>query len=252
MKEKRIKKNSWVLLLGKKSYVVKVKGEFHCEFGKINLDSLIGKTYGSEIESHLGEKFIAVKPSIIDLLKKVKRKPQVILPKDAAFILAKTGVNKNSIVLDAGTGSGFLAIFLSNYVKKVYTYEKRKEFYEIAKENLKTLGIKNVIIKNKDVSQGFDEKEADLITLDLENPEKIIPIAKNSLKPGGWLAVFCPYAEEVGRVVKAMKEDFTYIEIFENLQREWEVSFDKQERSHLRARPFATFTGFTVFGRKIR
>ena len=64
--------------------------------------------------------------------------------------------------------------------------------------------------------------------------------------------MFCPYAEEVGRVVKAMKEDFTCIEIFENLQREWEVSFDKQERSHLRARPFATFTGFTVFGRKIR
>lgn len=250
--EERIKKNSWVLLLGRKSYIVKAKGEFNCEFGKMNLNSLIGKPYGSEIKTHLGEIFIAVKPSKIDLLKKIKRLPQVILPKDACLILAKTGVNKNSIVLDAGTGSGFLAIFLSNYVKRVYTYEKRKEFYENVKENLKKLGIRNVIVKNKDVNKGFDEKNADLITLDLEKPEKIIPVAKNSLAHGGWLVVFCPYAEEVGKVVKVMKSNFVNIEIFENMQREWDISFDKKGNSHLRAKPFVTFTGFIVFGRKIR
>ena len=250
MKKCNIRKNSWVLLLGKKSYVVRVKGEFQCEFGKINLEKLVGKRHGTEIKSHLGEKFIAVKPSIIDLLKKVKRKPQVILPKDASLILAKTGVNKNSIVLDAGTGSAFLAIFLSNYVKKVYSYEKRKEFYEVAKENIRMLRIKNVVLKNKDVKKGFDEREVDLITLDLENPEKIIPCVKDSLKSGGWMVVFCPFAEEVGKVVKSVEKDFTQIEIWENLQRKWEVSFDKNNNSHLRANSFVTFTGFMVFARK--
>ncbi len=248
----KIRKNSWILLFGKKSYIVKAKGEFHCEFGKINLEKIVGREYGTEIKSHLGEKFMVVKPTIIDLMKKVKRGPQVILPKDAALILAKTGVNRNSVVLDAGSGSGFLAIFLSNYVKKVYTYEKRKEFYKIVSENLKLLGIRNVVVKNKDVLKGFDEKEADLITLDLENPEKIIPIAKRSLKISGWLAVFCPYAEEVGKVVKTMEKDFVNIEVFENLQREWEVSFDKRGKSHLRAKPYMTFTGFIVFGRRVK
>ncbi len=248
--QERIKKNSWVLLLGKKSYVVKVKGIFHCEFGKIELEKLVGKAYGTEIETHLGEKFVACKPLFTDLLKKAKRKPQIILPRDAAVILAKTGIGKSSVAIDAGTGSGFLAMFLANFVKKVYTYEKRKEFYEIAKENFRVLGFRNVEIKYKDVSKGFDEKNVDLVVLDLEKPEKIVKHAYNSLRDAGYLAVFCPYAEEVGKVVKVMKKNFTEIEVVENMQREWEISFDKSGQSHLRAKPFLTFTGFLVFGRK--
>ncbi len=250
--QEKIKKNSWVLLLGrKKSYVVRAKGTFHCEFGKIELEELVGKEYGTEVKTHLGERFVACKPFLTDLLRKTKRKPQVILPREAAIILAKTGVGKRATAIDAGTGSGFLAMFLANYVKKVYTYEKRSEFYEIARENIKLLGFRNIEIKHRDASKGFEEKNVDLVVLDLEKPERIVKHAHSSLKPGGYLAVFCPYAEEVGRVARAMKDRFAEIEIVENMQREWEVSFDRQEQSHLRAKPYLTFTGFIVFGRKI-
>jgi tRNA (adenine57-N1/adenine58-N1)-methyltransferase len=248
----KIKKNEWIMLLGKqKSFVVRCKGKFHCEFGIINLDEVVGKKFGIKVKSHLGEEFVVVKPFLTDLMKKLKRAPQVILPKDASVILAKTGVGKNSIVIDAGSGSGFLAIFLSNYVKKVYTYEKNEKFHEIVKENIKTLKIKNIVAKLKDVSQGFDEKDVDLVVLDLENPEKIVKHAYEALRAGGWLVVFCPFAEEVGKVVKEMqKKGFVISEIIENLQRNWEISFDKKDISHLRAAPYVTFTGFLVFGRK--
>ena len=68
--------------------------------------------------------------NIIETLKKVRRLPQVVLPKDAALIVAYTGLSPGWKVLDAGTGSAFLAIFLANLVKpgKVITYEKNKDF----------------------------------------------------------------------------------------------------------------------------
>ncbi len=246
-----VKRNKWIVLVGKKIFVVKAKGEFHSEFGKINLENLINKPFGTKIKTHLGEEFTVVKPNILDLMKKARRGPQVILPKDAALILAKTGVNKNSIVLDAGSGSGFLAIFLSNFVKKVVTYEKRERHYQIVRENLKLLGIKNVEVKLKDVKKGFDEKEVDLIVLDLESPENVIKHAAKSLKPGGYIAVYCPFAEEVGPVVREMnKKGFSNIEIFENLNREWKITFDKKGNPHMRPEPYVTFTGFLIIGRK--
>ena len=65
--------------------------------------------------------------SFIDQLKKCKRGPQVILPKDAGSIAAITGVSSGWKCLDAGGGSGFLSLFLGNLVRpggKVSAYEK--------------------------------------------------------------------------------------------------------------------------------
>ena len=67
-----------------------------------------------------------------EILKKCKRGPQVILPKDRGVILAYSGVGKNSVVVDAGAGSGWLAISLANVAKKVTSYEWREEFAELA------------------------------------------------------------------------------------------------------------------------
>ncbi len=248
-----IKRNSWVLLLSKeRSFVVKCKGKFNTQYGIINLDELIGKPYGIEVKTHLGKKFVVTKPYLCDVIRKLERGPQVILPKDAAVILAKTGIGKNAVAIDAGSGSGFLAIFLANYLKRVYTYEKNEKFHELVKKNLKILGIRNAIAKLGDVRKGFEEKDVDLIVLDLEEPEKVVKHAYDALKKGGWLVIYCPFAEEVGRVVNEMeKRGFVITEIVENLQRSWSISFDKKGFSHLRAEPYVTFTGFIVFGRKV-
>ena len=84
------------------------------------------------------------------ILKKLKRLPQVVTPKDASQILAHTGIPTNAKILDAGSGSGFLAIFLAWYCSKgkVITYEKRKEFAEVVEKNIKKTGLKNIKVKN--------------------------------------------------------------------------------------------------------
>jgi tRNA (adenine57-N1/adenine58-N1)-methyltransferase len=245
MKEK-IKKYSLILLLGKqKSYLVRPI-KFSCEFGFVDLRKLIGKEYGSKTK--IGkESFTAVKPNIIDFLKKAKRGPQIIMPKDASVIVSVTGCSPNWKVVDAGAGSGFLSMFLSNIDCKVYSYEKKREFYEIAKRNAKNFGLK-IVIKNSDITKGIKEKDVDLVTLDMQNPERVVKYAFKSLKSGGWLAVYSMHIEEVKKVYEELKKyDFTNVKILENIQREWQ-SLGKLTRPK---NYMLAHTGFLTFARKL-
>lgn len=152
----KIKKDSLLLLLGKKkSYLIRPI-KFSCEYGFCDLRELIGRRYGTKVR--IGkEHFTSVRPNIIDMLKKAKRGPQIIMPRDSALISSITGCSPGWKVVDAGTGSGFLSMFLANLGCKVYSYEKKKEFYEIAKKNAKNFGF-NISIKNSDITKGIKKK----------------------------------------------------------------------------------------------
>ena len=187
--------------------------------------------------------------TIIDFLKKAKRGPQVILPKDAGLIVSVTGCCPGWKVVDAGTGSGFLAIFLGNLGCKIYTYEKEKRFYDIARKNIKNSGLKNIKIKNSDITKGIKEKNVDMVTLDMKNPEKVLKHVYKSLKSGGWLVIYSMHIEQIQKVWKELKKyGFKETKILENLQREWQIegrTFTRP-KTHMLAH-----TGFLTFARKI-
>jgi tRNA (adenine57-N1/adenine58-N1)-methyltransferase len=186
--------------------------------------------------------------TIIDFLNKAKRGPQVILPKDAGLIISVTGCSPGWKVVDAGTGSGFLAIFLGNLGCNVYTYEKEKRFYELAKKNINNSGLKSIKIKNADITKGIREKNVDMVTLDMKNPEKAIKHAYKSLKSGGWLVIYSMHIEQIQKIWKELvKYDFAKPRILENLKREWQIegrTFTRP-KTHMLAH-----TGFLTFVRK--
>lgn len=190
----------------------------------------------------------SIKKDFIDAYRKLKRIPQIMLPKDISAIIALTGVNNKSLVVDAGSGSGALACFLANIVKKVVSYEIRKDFAELAKENANKLGLKNVTIKNKDVYRGITEKNVDLITLDLKEPWRVIRHAEKALKQNGFLVSYSPQITQTIRLVNELSKSkkLCYIKTMETFWREWLID----ER---RARPENTaivHTGFLSFARK--
>lgn len=246
-----MKKDELVLLLSKENYyLIKVgKGNFHTKDGIFNLDEILKKNFGNKIKTHMGKEFVIVNPTIVDILEKIERLPQIVMPKDVALILAHTGVKQGSLIVDAGTGSGLLAIFLANYINpgKVITYEKNKKFEKIAKKNIELSGLKNIKIKSKDITNGIDEKNVDLITLDMKDAEKVVKHAYKSLKPGGWLVVYSPYIEQVTTVVREMKKKgFCFIKTVENIVREWQIE------EHTRPKTVGLMhTGWLTFGRKV-
>ncbi|MEM5852870.1 MAG: tRNA (adenine-N1)-methyltransferase [Candidatus Aenigmatarchaeota archaeon] len=242
-----------VLLLSEdSSYITEVKeGKLHTKDGIFDLNELLKKRFGEKIKTHLGKEFSIVRPSFNDLLeKKARRGPQIIMPKDASLILAYTGISPGSFVVDVGTGSGFLAIFLANHVKpgKVVSYEKDRRMLKIAEKNVELFDLSDFIdIKNKDASKGISEKNVDLVTVDIKNPEKVIEHAYKSLKVGGWLVVYSPTIEEVISVTKKIKRlNFSYIKTVENIVREWQT-----ERTTRPKTIGIMHTGFMTFARKV-
>lgn len=223
----------------------------HTQDGIFNLGELLNKNFGDEIKTHLNKKFTIAKPNITDILeKRVKRLPQVITPKDIGLIISYTGIGPGSLVVDAGTGSGFLAIFLANSIKpgRVVTYEKDKRFLKVAKENIRASGLSKFIkLKKKDITKGIDEKNVDVVTLDMKDAEKVVKHAYNALKPGGYLVVYSPYIEQVISVTKEVeKKNFFDIKTVENIVREWQVE------KHTRPKTVGLMhTGFLTFARKV-
>ncbi len=247
-----IKKNDRVLLIGEKNYLLRAGDMFDSQYGRIDLKKVIGKKYGIKIKTSSGKEFVVIEPTLTDTIYKFKRGPQVVATKDSAAILSVTGCSPGWTVVDAGTGSGFLSIFLANYLKpgKIYTYEIRKDFHEIARKNIKQSGLKNIVIKNKDISKGINEKNVDMVTLDLEEPEKVVKHAFNSLKTGGWLVIYSMHIEQIQRAYKEIKKyNFTEPKILENMQVEWQMQ--GKNRTFTRPKTHLGHTGFLTFVRKL-
>jgi tRNA (adenine57-N1/adenine58-N1)-methyltransferase catalytic subunit len=142
---------------------------------------------------------------IQDVLRRLTRGPQIITMKDAAIIAGFAGISSGDVVVDAGSGSGFLSIYMGNLVRpegKVFSYEVRKDFATLAAANVKKAGLGEYVeIKNKDIFEGIDEKDVDVITLDMPEPWHAVKHAKKALKEGGYLVGYVPSVEQFRRFV---------------------------------------------------
>ncbi len=235
------------ILINKENEYPWENGDLHTESGMLK-ESQIKKAKGV-IKSNTGEIFYVFDAGFSDILKELKRGPAIMLPKDIGIILTTTNINKDSEVLDAGTGSGFLSATLSQFVKKVYTYENEKRFYKIAKENFESLELKNVALKELNIYEGIKEKNLDLIILDLSEPWKVLQHAKKSLKNGYFLVSYLPTITQVIELVKRTKEyNFMFIKTIELLEREWHV----EEQVVRPKSKMIAHTGFIVFLRALR
>ena len=222
--------------------------DYHTKYGFFKKEDLKAKA-GSKVISNTKKEFTVFDPYFIDLYRKIKRDAQIIPLKDIGLIVSETGINGNSKVVDAGSGSGALCCFLANIAKEVVTYEIREDFIEIVKKNIDYLGLKNVKIKNKNIYEGVNEKNIDLIVLDLPEPWKAIGSAKKALKVGGFLVSYSPTIPQSADFVNEINndKDFVHVKTSEIIERNWEIDGRK-------VRPLSQqigHSGFISFVRRI-
>jgi len=219
--------------------------------GVIDPISLVGKYFGEQIKID-NKMFWILKPSLKDKLQSLKRRAQIILPKDAAHIIMNCSIESGNTVLEAGIGSGSLTMALATAVSpdgKVISYDKREDFIEHAMKNLKTAGLeKYVTTQIKDVTKGIDEKNLDAVILDIPNPWDSVDFVWNALSPGGYFCTYSPLLSQVEKTVKKVrKNNFIEIKTFENIQREMIVS-DYGTRPSF---DMLGHTGYLTFARKV-
>jgi protein-L-isoaspartate(D-aspartate) O-methyltransferase len=98
-------------------------------------------------------------------------------------------VDKDSSVLEVGTGSGYQAAVLAYCVKKVYSIEIIKELGEEARVRLQRLGYRNVEVRIGDGYKGWPERAPfDAIIVTAAAPHVPPPLIEQ-LKPGGRLVI---------------------------------------------------------------
>ena len=237
-----------------KNYLLKVeKGKFFStHLGNIYFDQIIGREFGEEIYTSQGKKVYLFQPGIVENIFHMKRKTQIVYPKDLGFILLMLDIKENDRVIDVGLGSGAMCGALARLVGekgKVYAYEKREEFISIARYNLSQWGWEErVEIKEKDIEGGFEEREIDALFLDVPNPWDYLGECWKALRGGGRLAIVSPTAGQVVEVLRGLQIlPFRETEVWENLFRQYKTNpsaFRPVDR-------MVAHTTYMIFSRKV-
>ncbi len=233
-------------------FTLKAGSKLETHRGILFHDDLIGRQWGTQVFSHLGAAFYLLQPSLADILIDLPRSTQILYPKDIGFILVTMGIGPGQKVMEAGTGSGSMAIALAHAVGadgRVVSYEVRPDMQNLARKNLERLGLEaRVELKLRDIRDGFDEVGADAFFLDVPNPWDYIVQVRAALKSGAFLCCLVPTFNQVADLLLALRrEHFAFVEVCEILLR-----YYKPEPSRLRPTDrMVAHTGFLIFGRRI-
>lgn len=110
-------------------------------------------------------------------------------PYIVALMTDLAGIDKNSVVLEVGTGSGYQAAVLSRLARHVYTIEIVEPLGQEAKQTLERLGYDNVTVRIGDGYNGWAEHAPFDTILVTAAPERLPQPLLEQLKPGGRLII---------------------------------------------------------------
>ncbi len=221
--------------------------------GFIKHETFLDYAYGEKIPTQLGEGFVMLRPSLVDLVMKVSRATQILYPKDIGYLLMKLDIHPGMRVVEAGTGSGAMTLALARLIQpdgQVFTYEEREDHQANARKNIERAGLAQYVqFRVRDIRGGFDEHDADALFLDVREPWLYLAQAHAALKPGGFFGAFVPTTNQVSEMLGELERmsNWVEIEVSELLQRHYKTNAD-------RLRPddrMVAHTGFLLFARPV-
>ena len=213
---------------------------------------MIGATEGCTVTGSTGRAFLALRPTLSDVILKMPRGAQVIYPKDLGAILLAADIAPGQRVLEAGVGSGALSMTVLRAGASVVGYELRQDFAERAVANVHAALGSDVPyrVEIRDVTEGIDEPALDRILLDMPEPHKVVGPAAAALRPGGILLAYLPTINQTALLRQALDDadaPFGLAETQEILRRTWHVEARSVRPDHR----MVGHTGFLTTARRM-
>ena len=181
--------------------------------GEVVLGELIGKEFGCRFELTRGWG-LALKPALEDRLQRVKRRTNVLYPKDIGLILMKVPIGPGSSVVEIGTGSGAMTAALGEAVSPggtVFTFDIREEHISAAQRNVRRTGIEaDIRFELHKPGSPLPVGAVDCIIMDIPEPWEELPQADAILNIGGRVAAMNPTYNQIEKMATALN-DHNYI-----------------------------------------
>ncbi|XCB30142.1 tRNA (adenine-N1)-methyltransferase [Arcanobacterium hippocoleae] len=233
-------------------------GFFQSQRGNFRHDVLIGKPEGYVFEAENGHRLQAMRPLISDYVLSMPRGATVVYPKDAGQIIHQADVFPGARVVEAGLGSGALAISLLAAVGMnghLISVERRPEFAEIAQGNVESWYGPQLppweikLGELQSVLFDLSEQSADRIILDMLAPWENISAAAHALADGGVILAYVATTTQMSRFVEELRDSlcFTEPEANETMLRTWHLDGLAVRPDHR----MVAHTGFLVTARRI-
>lgn len=243
-----------VILSDRKRFLLRLQaGQVqHTHKGLIHHDNLIGQVPGRRWNTHLGHPFIALRPSLYEIIMSLRRVSQIVYPKDIGYILLKLNAGPGRRIVECGTGSGVLTVALAYSVRpdgRVYSYEQREDMLSVAAANLADTGLRDwVELKQRDIAEGFDERGVDSLFLDVREPWLYLRQAWEALAPGAFFGAILPTVNQVSALLAGLEAaPFGDVEVCEILLRSY-----KPVAARLRPTDrMVAHTGYLIFARRL-
>lgn len=235
--------------------VLKDDQEFVSQNGVIKFNDI--RELPSTVTSSKNHEYYVYIPSFDEFILLMKRGPQIIYPKDIGAILIAGNISKNSNILEIGTGSGALTLYLNLILDKksrLFTLDENEKNQRRAQKTIERFvassKINNLVdvnyINSKLSAFAFNDLADKVDTIITDIPEPWEFFLKNQIKQNlNWVS-YLPSISQVEKIVTKLRENnFVNIKITETLNREWIV-----EKKILRPKnEMVGHTGFVVGAR---
>ena len=213
--------------------VLKDDQEFVSQNGVIKFNDI--RELPSIVTSSKNHEYYVYIPSFDEFILLMKRGPQIIYPKDIGAILIAGNISKNSNILEIGTGSGALTLYLNLILDKksrLFTLDENEKNQRRAQKTIERFvassKINNLVdvnyINSKLSAFAFNDLADKVDTIITDIPEPWEFFLKNQIKQNlNWVS-YLPSISQVEKIVTKLRENnFVNIKITETLTREWIV-----------------------------
>uniref|UniRef100_A0A8D3AXA5 tRNA (adenine(58)-N(1))-methyltransferase n=1 Tax=Scophthalmus maximus TaxID=52904 RepID=A0A8D3AXA5_SCOMX len=206
----------------RKMFNLQTGTRLHSSWGFIPHDDIAGQPAGQFLNTSLGAPVLIRRASLEDYVLYMKRGPAIAYPKDAARMLMMMDVTEGDRVLESGSGSGAMSLFLSRAVGSkgsVLSLEVREDHHRRATLNYKRWRTSWNLRRGEEWPDNVQFHKADLCTassllagqgfhsvaLDLINPHLVLTTVIPHLHPGAVCAVYLANITQVIDLLEGLR-----------------------------------------------